>query len=70
MYLAYGFVEFEDRRSAEDAMHQENGRKFMGARTVVEWSKGCKNKNGGCRYDQNGCHDHDQNCNDWRGQDD
>ena len=36
MQLAYGFVEFKNRRDAEDAICQENGREFMGTRIVVE----------------------------------
>jgi len=42
LHLANGFAEFEDKRNA---IHQENGRKFMVARIAVEWSKGYKNKN-------------------------
>jgi len=62
MYLTYGFVEFEDKRNAEDAIHEEKSREFMGARIAVEWSKGYKNKNGSHGYDQYGCHDRDQDC--------
>jgi len=47
MHLAYGFIEFEDKKDAEKAICQENGRDFMGTRIAVEWSKGCKEKNGG-----------------------
>ena len=39
MHLAYGFIEFQDRRDAEKAIRQENGRGFMGTRIVVQWSK-------------------------------
>ena len=59
MWLAYGFVEFEDRRDSEEAMHQETGRDFMDTRIVVEWSKGYKDKNGDYRNERFGYHDKD-----------
>jgi len=37
---AYAFIDFEDKRDAEDAMHGENGREICGARVVIEWAKG------------------------------
>ncbi|EDV28849.1 uncharacterized protein TRIADDRAFT_52131 [Trichoplax adhaerens] len=37
--LAYGFVEYEDPRDAEDAMHYEHGRDVGGSRIVVEWTR-------------------------------
>ena len=43
--LAYGFVEFENRRDAEDAICLENGREIIGTKIVVEWSRGHKDKN-------------------------
>jgi len=35
----FGFVEFESSRDAEDAVHQFNGKEFMGASLVVEFAK-------------------------------
>ncbi len=32
MSLGFGFVEFESSRDAEDALHQFNGKSFMGAK--------------------------------------
>jgi len=49
--LAYGFVKFEDRKDAEDAIHFENGRKVMGRRIVVEWSIRHKDRKSGRGYD-------------------
>ena len=60
--LAYGFVEFENRRDAEDAIHLENGREIMGTRVVVEWSRGYKDKNSVRGYDRYDCRAHDRNC--------
>lgn len=40
--MAYGFIEYEDNRDAEDAIKGEHGRDFMGARIVVEWARGPK----------------------------
>ncbi|XP_065887689.1 probable splicing factor, arginine/serine-rich 6 [Dysidea avara] len=71
MRLAYGFVEFEDRRDAEDAIRQENGREFMGTRIVVEWSRGYKDKNGGRGgYDRYDRRDRDRDRYDRGGRDD
>ncbi|KAK3101345.1 hypothetical protein FSP39_002873 [Pinctada imbricata] len=36
----YGFVDFEDRRDAEDALRYENGRDICGSSIIVEWAKG------------------------------
>lgn len=36
----YGFVDFEDRRDAADAIKYENGRSICGSKIIVEWSKG------------------------------
>ncbi|ORX80901.1 hypothetical protein BCR32DRAFT_17380 [Anaeromyces robustus] len=37
----YGFVEFEDKRDAEDAIREVNGKvKLKGSKMVVEWAKG------------------------------
>ncbi|EPQ57913.1 hypothetical protein GLOTRDRAFT_109943 [Gloeophyllum trabeum ATCC 11539] len=35
----FGFVEFENPRDAEDAVHHFNGKQFMGASIVVEFAK-------------------------------
>ncbi|KAH6918439.1 hypothetical protein BKA70DRAFT_1247206 [Coprinopsis sp. MPI-PUGE-AT-0042] len=35
----FGFVEFENAKDAEDAVHQFNGKPFMGANIVVEFAK-------------------------------
>lgn len=35
----FGFIEFESSRDAEDAVHQFNGKNFMGANIVVEFAK-------------------------------
>ncbi|KZT26643.1 RNA-binding domain-containing protein [Neolentinus lepideus HHB14362 ss-1] len=35
----FGFVEFENPRDAEDAVHHFNGKSFMGASIVVEFAK-------------------------------
>ncbi|KAG6851292.1 hypothetical protein H0H93_011728 [Arthromyces matolae] len=37
--LGFGFVEFENSKDAEDAVHQLNGKPFMGANIVVEFAK-------------------------------
>ncbi|EDO49132.1 predicted protein [Nematostella vectensis] len=34
---AYGFIEYEDPRDAEEAMRRENNRKLFGSRIVVEY---------------------------------
>lgn len=38
--MAYGFVDFEDRRDAQDALRYENGRTVCGSSIIVEWAKG------------------------------
>jgi len=40
------FVEFEDKRDAEDVIHFENGRKIIGS-----WTRSCKDKKSGRDYD-------------------
>jgi arginine/serine-rich splicing factor 4/5/6 len=35
----FGFVEFESPKDAEDALHNFNGKAFMGANIVVEFAK-------------------------------
>ncbi|KAH7889523.1 hypothetical protein F5I97DRAFT_1995059 [Phlebopus sp. FC_14] len=37
--LGFGFVEFENSKDAEDAVHHFNGKPFMGANIVVEFAK-------------------------------
>ncbi|XP_031562218.1 serine/arginine-rich splicing factor RS2Z33-like [Actinia tenebrosa] len=37
---AYGFIEYEDPRDAEEALRRENNRKLFGSRIVVEYVKG------------------------------
>ncbi|XP_060070760.1 serine/arginine-rich splicing factor 4-like [Ylistrum balloti] len=38
--MAYAFVDFEDRRDAEDAIKYENGREILGSSIIVEQAKG------------------------------
>ncbi|XP_070538978.1 probable splicing factor, arginine/serine-rich 6 [Ptychodera flava] len=38
--MAYAFVDYEDRRDAEDAIKFENGREVCGQSIVVEWARG------------------------------
>ncbi|KAJ3396442.1 hypothetical protein HDU92_003064 [Lobulomyces angularis] len=40
----YGFVEFDDKRDAEDAMDAIDGKTIDGSRLVVEWAKGAAKK--------------------------
>merc|ERR1711937_930985 len=40
----YAFIEFEERRDAEDACKELNGIKLEGERISVEMSKGCRDK--------------------------
>ncbi|XP_064394758.1 probable splicing factor, arginine/serine-rich 5 [Halichondria panicea] len=42
--MSYGFIEYEDKRDAEDAIDGEHGRDMMGSRIVVEWARGPKYK--------------------------
>ncbi|KNC84932.1 hypothetical protein, variant [Sphaeroforma arctica JP610] len=44
----FAFVDYEDKRDAEDAMKAEDGREIRGARIAVEWAKGPKTKNDDC----------------------
>ncbi|XP_076351506.1 uncharacterized protein LOC143247392 [Tachypleus tridentatus] len=37
---AYAFVDYDDRRDAEDALKYENGREIRGQSIVVEWARG------------------------------
>lgn len=45
-HLGYGFVEFDDRRDAEDAMKACDGLEIMGSRIAIEWAKGPNRKSG------------------------
>ncbi|XP_077994236.1 uncharacterized protein LOC144447981 isoform X3 [Glandiceps talaboti] len=38
--MAYAFVDYDDRRDAEDAIKYENGREVCGQSIVVEWARG------------------------------
>jgi len=40
----FGFVEFEDKRDAADAVKELNGLRVQGERITVEMSKGCRDK--------------------------
>uniref|UniRef100_UPI0039802735 RNA-binding protein n=1 Tax=Salmonella sp. s55004 TaxID=3159675 RepID=UPI0039802735 len=40
--MAYAFVDFDDRRDAEDAIRCENNREIEGQHIVVEWARGPK----------------------------
>ncbi|KAL5475402.1 hypothetical protein EMCRGX_G025211 [Ephydatia muelleri] len=42
--MAYGFIEYEDKRDAEDAIRGEHGRDFMGTKIVVEWARGPRDR--------------------------
>jgi len=45
--MAYGFIDFEDKRDAEDALRYENGRNVCGSNIIVEWAKGTPRTGGG-----------------------
>ena len=36
----FGFIQFEDRRDAEEAIRKENNRRLLGSEMTVEWAKG------------------------------
>ncbi|XP_045177183.1 probable splicing factor, arginine/serine-rich 5 [Mercenaria mercenaria] len=44
--MAYAFVDYEDRRDAEDAIRYENGREVAGSAIIVEWAKGAPRRTG------------------------
>lgn len=44
VFSGYGFVEFEDRRDAEDALRATDGMRFCGTRIIVEWAKGTRDR--------------------------
>ncbi|XP_054724029.1 serine/arginine-rich splicing factor 4-like [Uloborus diversus] len=45
--MAYAFVDYDDRRDAEDAIKYENGREIRGQSIVVEWARGPSYRSGG-----------------------
>lgn len=45
--MAYAFLDYEDRRDAEDAIKYENGREVLGNNIVVEWARGPGRGRGG-----------------------
>jgi len=40
--IGYGFVEFEDRRDAEDALRELDGATLLGRTIAVEWARGSR----------------------------
>merc|ERR1712062_100536 len=50
--MAYAFVDFEDRRDAEDCVKYEDGRTFMGHRMIVEFAKGARQRRMTQTYDE------------------
>eukprot|EP01134_Creolimax_fragrantissima_P007822 CFRG7822T1 len=44
----FAFIDYEDKRDAEDAIKAEDGREIRGARIAVEWAKGPKQKSEDC----------------------
>ncbi|KAK2194062.1 hypothetical protein NP493_3g11042 [Ridgeia piscesae] len=40
----YAFIDYEDRKDAEDAIKYENGREICGNSIVVEWAKGSQRR--------------------------
>lgn len=61
----YGFVEFDDRRDAEDAVYELNGKKLLGVRVTVEKAKGTPRGR-----DQYSSRDRDYPSRDYRGRND
>lgn len=49
----YAFIEYDDERDAEDAIHAENGKELLGSAMLVEFTKGRGAKRGG-RDDRGG----------------
>jgi len=47
--MAYGFVDFEDKRDAQDAIRYENGRTLCGSRIIVDWANSSKRPGEGGR---------------------
>lgn len=66
----YGFVIFDDRRDADDAIYELNGKELLGTRIQVEYAKptgrfddrggGGGRYGGGSRYDDRGSSRHDR----------
>ncbi|CAH1257425.1 SRSF4 [Branchiostoma lanceolatum] len=51
--MAYAFIDYEDRRDAEDAIKYENGREIRGSSIVVEWARGPSRRHGsGGRFEE------------------
>ncbi|KAJ1932748.1 serine arginine-rich splicing factor, partial [Kickxella alabastrina] len=50
----FGFVEFRDRRDAEDVMHDFNNREFMGERLLIEPARVERRSERGDRGDRGG----------------
>lgn len=51
----FGFIQFEDRRDAEEAIRKEDNRRLLGSEMTVEWAKGSVGdkpsyRSGGSRY--------------------
>ncbi|XP_052797478.1 uncharacterized protein LOC128229712 [Mya arenaria] len=44
--MAYAFVDYEDRRDAEDAIRYENGRDVAGSAIIVEFARGAPRRAG------------------------
>ncbi|UYV69944.1 hypothetical protein LAZ67_7001286 [Cordylochernes scorpioides] len=47
--MAYAFVDYDDRRDAEDALHHENGCDIKGQSIIVEWARGPSYRSGSSR---------------------
>merc|ERR1719242_2888578 len=55
MKNGFAFIEFDDYRDADDAVHELNGRDLLGSRVVVEHARGPRRENrggGGDRRDR------------------
>ena len=50
----FAFIEFEDKRDAEDALRETDGTTLFGAKIVVEWSKGGSRRSERGDRDSNG----------------
>ena len=46
--VGFGFIEFEDKRDAEDALRAENGARFGDGHIVVEWAKASRRGTNEC----------------------